>query len=105
MKAQALIEDTCGNLFHENIKKTIIAKLSEKKLKQVEVRLDRIEAVQSELRGLREVEITKIANDIAKVVLETLRSAEHVGQRVYWKMKKRKLNNGNTAATSQFNSE
>ena len=63
-------------------------------LSQVERRLDRIVATLNDMTGVSGINLRKMAKDIADIVVESLNSSEEAGQREYWKMKKRKLNNG-----------
>ena len=87
--------------FHEDLQKTIVAKLSEERLSKVELRLDIIEANINEKAGLTSLDIRTIAKDIADVVIESIRSAQDVGQTESWKMKRRKFNSGGKTETSQ----
>ena len=87
--------------FHEDLQNTIVAKLSEERLSKVETRLDRIEANINTNARLTRLDIRTIAKDIADVVIESLRSAQDVGQTESWKLKRRKVNSGGKTETSQ----
>ena len=87
--------------FHEDLQNTIVAKLSEERLSKVETRLDRIGANINTNTGLTRLDIRTIAKDIADVVIESLRSAQDVGQTESWKLKRRKVNSGGKTETSQ----
>ena len=94
LKAQSDKKTIPDMSLREDLQMQIVEKLSMENLSQVERSIDIIEATLNDMTGVSGINLRKMAKDIADIVVESLTSSEEAGQREYWKMKKRKLNNG-----------
>ena len=91
LKAQSSMNHKSVEQFQDKLQKTIVDKLTEERLSQVESRLERIEANLSEAGDVTGLDTIALAKIIADLVVESMKSASDVQQREYWKMKKRKF--------------
>ena len=74
------------------LQEIIQRKLSVNRLKGVEARLEVIENTLTDISHMVGVNMNNFAEDISKIVLESLKSGEDAGQKYVSKMKKRKFN-------------